>query len=94
MATSPPPPVLRLDPAAGTVLGVDAGHRRMRVALADHASRVVAERHAELHVDRFALPAAASAVGVTAGVLGGRADVLDAQPGFTFDRTTTGGDSR
>ena len=90
MATSPPPPVLRLDPAAETVLGVDAGHRRVRVAVADHSSGVVAE----LHVDRFAVPAAASAVGVTAGVLGARADVLDAQPGLNFHRTTTGGHSR
>ncbi|MDP9294845.1 MAG: ROK family protein [Actinomycetota bacterium] len=42
---------LRLDPSAGTVLGVDFGHRHVRVALADLASTVLAERRVDLDVD-------------------------------------------
>jgi predicted NBD/HSP70 family sugar kinase len=42
---------LRLNPAAGAVVGVDYGHRHVRVAVADLASSVVAERRIDLDVD-------------------------------------------
>jgi predicted NBD/HSP70 family sugar kinase len=48
---------LRLEPSAGAAVGVDFGHRHLRVAVADLASRVVAERRIDLDVD--AGPAAA-----------------------------------
>jgi predicted NBD/HSP70 family sugar kinase/biotin operon repressor len=52
-----PPILLALDQLAGTALGVDFGHRHLRVALADLSSRVLAERRWELDVDRSALEA-------------------------------------
>jgi predicted NBD/HSP70 family sugar kinase len=45
------PSYLRLAPSAGAAIGVDFGHRRLRVAVADLASTVLAERCAELDVD-------------------------------------------
>ncbi len=42
---------LRLDPSAATVLGVDFGHRHVRVALADLSATVIAERRIDLDVD-------------------------------------------
>jgi len=52
-----PPILLALDEVAGTALGVDFGHRHLRVALSDLSSRVLAERRWELDVDRSALEA-------------------------------------
>ncbi len=46
-----PPVLLRLDAAAGSALGVDFGHRHVRVAVADLSSAVLAERFVELDVD-------------------------------------------
>jgi glucokinase-like ROK family protein len=46
-----PPVLLRLDAAAGSALGVDFGHRHVRVAVADLSSTVLAERFVELDVD-------------------------------------------
>jgi len=46
-----PPGLLRLDPSAGVALGIDFGHRHVRVAAADLASTVLAEAHAQLDVD-------------------------------------------
>jgi predicted NBD/HSP70 family sugar kinase len=46
-----PPVLLRLDAAAGSALGIDFGHRHVRVAVADLASTVLAERFLELDVD-------------------------------------------
>jgi predicted NBD/HSP70 family sugar kinase len=43
--------VLRLDPRAGLVAGVDLGHRHVRVVLADLAAAVVGEHSVELDVD-------------------------------------------
>jgi predicted NBD/HSP70 family sugar kinase len=43
--------LLRLDASAGAAVGVDFGHRHVRVALADLSSAVIAERHVELEVD-------------------------------------------
>ena len=59
------PGLLRLDASAGTALGIDFDHRHVRVALADLASTVLAERRIELDVDHdatAALDAAAEAV--------------------------------
>jgi glucokinase-like ROK family protein len=49
-----PAVLLALDPVAGTALGVDFGHRHLRVALADLSSRVLAERHRPHDVDHAA----------------------------------------
>ena len=46
-----PPVMLRLDAAAGAALGVDFGHRRVRVAVADLSSTVLAERVVDIDVD-------------------------------------------
>ena len=46
-----PPVLLRLDAAAGSALGIDFGHRHVRVAVADLASTVLEERFLELDVD-------------------------------------------
>jgi predicted NBD/HSP70 family sugar kinase len=46
-----PPVLLRLDAAAGSALGIDFGHRHVRVAVADLSSSVLAERFLELDVD-------------------------------------------
>ena len=50
-----PPVLVALDRAAGVALGLDFGKRHLRVALADLAHRVLAERHVPLGAD---LPAA------------------------------------
>jgi predicted NBD/HSP70 family sugar kinase len=46
-----PPLQLRLDPSAGAALGVDFGHRHVRVAVADLSSTVLEERRVALDVD-------------------------------------------
>ncbi|WP_028067586.1 ROK family transcriptional regulator [Solirubrobacter soli] len=60
-----PPALLRLAPKAGAVLGVDFGHRHLRVAVADLSSTVLAERRVDVDVDtaaELALDLAASMV--------------------------------
>ena len=52
-----PPVLLALEPTAGVALGVDFGHTHLRVAVADLSSRIMAERHQELDVDRAATEA-------------------------------------
>jgi predicted NBD/HSP70 family sugar kinase/biotin operon repressor len=52
-----PPVLLALEPTAGVALGVDFGHTHLRVAIADLSSRIMAERHQELDVDRAATEA-------------------------------------
>jgi predicted NBD/HSP70 family sugar kinase len=42
---------LRLEPSAATVLGVDFGHRHVRVAIADLSATVLIERRLDLDVD-------------------------------------------
>jgi predicted NBD/HSP70 family sugar kinase len=64
-----PPVLLALDPSAGAVLGVDFGHRHLRVALADLSSRVLAERRVELDVDRAATSALDGAADLAATVV-------------------------
>jgi predicted NBD/HSP70 family sugar kinase len=75
-----PPALLRLDPAAGAALGVDFGHRHLRVALADLSSTVLAERSVELDVDHAAdasLSAAAELVDAVLAEAGvDRGDVI------------------
>jgi predicted NBD/HSP70 family sugar kinase len=46
-----PPGQLRLNPSVGAVIGVDFGHRHVRVALADLFLTVLAERAAQVDVD-------------------------------------------
>jgi predicted NBD/HSP70 family sugar kinase len=60
-----PPVLLRLDASAGAALGLDFGHRHVRVAVADLSSTVLAEHFVELDVDgapEEALDAAAELV--------------------------------
>src|SRR4051812_9895537 len=57
-----PPTRLTLNPSTGSAIGVDFGHTHLRVAIADISSRVLAEREAELDVDRVAEPALDKAV--------------------------------
>jgi predicted NBD/HSP70 family sugar kinase len=57
-----PPTRLTLNPSTGSAIGVDFGHTHLRVAIADISSRVLAEREAELDVDRVAEPALDNAV--------------------------------
>jgi len=49
-----PPVMLRLDPSAGGVLGVDLGHSHVRVVVTDLAADVLAERFAPVDVDQDA----------------------------------------
>jgi predicted NBD/HSP70 family sugar kinase len=49
-----PPLLLALDPHAGAALGVDFGHRHLRVAVADLNADVLAERRVDLDVDHDA----------------------------------------
>lgn len=60
---------LALQPAAGAALGIDFGHTHLRVAVADLSSRVLAERHRELDVDRAAEAALKAASGLAEEVL-------------------------
>jgi predicted NBD/HSP70 family sugar kinase len=64
-----PPVRLELDPSAGTALGIDFGHSHVRVAVADLSSRVLAERYAELDVDRSATKALDRAAALVDDVL-------------------------
>ena len=49
-----PPTLLRLDPAAGAVVGIHFDHRHLRVAVADLSSTVLAEQWEDLDVDHAA----------------------------------------
>ena len=49
-----PPVMLALDDSAGTAVGVDVGHGHVRVAVANLARTVLAERMRELEVDQDA----------------------------------------
>lgn len=49
-----PPVMLRLNPSAGGVLGVDLGHSHVRVVVTDLAADVLAERFAPVDVDQDA----------------------------------------
>ncbi len=64
-----PPARLRLDPSSGVALGIDFGHTHLRVAIADLASTVLAERSLELDVDLEAGSALDAAVRLAGEVL-------------------------
>jgi predicted NBD/HSP70 family sugar kinase/biotin operon repressor len=57
-----PPSLLRLDAAAGAAVGIDFDHPHLRVAVADLASTVLAERCVELDVDNDAAASLDAAV--------------------------------
>ena len=63
------PAFLRLAPSAGAALGIDFGHRLIRVAVADLASTVLAERVIEIDVDGAACAAFEAAAELTEVVL-------------------------
>ena len=46
-----PPVLIALDQSAGALLGIDFGHRHVRVAVADLSFTVIAESQAEIDVD-------------------------------------------
>jgi predicted NBD/HSP70 family sugar kinase len=64
-----PPVLLCLDAAAGAALGLDFGHRHVRVAVADLSSTVLAERFVELDVDGAPEEALDAAAELATGVL-------------------------
>jgi predicted NBD/HSP70 family sugar kinase len=49
-----PPVMISLNPSAGLALGIDFGHRHLRVAVADLSHTVLAERWCEMDVDHSA----------------------------------------
>ena len=49
-----PPILLSFDASAGAAVGIDFGHRHLRVAVSDLASNVLAERRLELDTDHAA----------------------------------------
>jgi predicted NBD/HSP70 family sugar kinase len=63
------PAFLRLAPSAGAALGIDFGHRLIRVAVADLGSTVLAEQTIELDVDAAARAAMEAASELTEAVL-------------------------
>jgi predicted NBD/HSP70 family sugar kinase len=89
-----PPVLLALEPAAGVALGVDFGHSHLRVAVADLSSRILAERHQRLDVDRAATEALDAAAELVDEVLAeagvGRGDVVAVGMGLPgpIDRIT------
>jgi len=64
-----PPVLLRLDASVGAALGIDFGHRHVRVAVADLSSTVLAERIIALEVDDDAATALDAAADLAAEVL-------------------------
>ncbi len=78
-----PATLLRLAPTAGAALGVDFGHRHLRVAVADLSSTVLAERRADLEVDTAADLALDTAQQLIAEVL--------EEAGLTIDRVIGAG---
>jgi glucokinase-like ROK family protein len=95
-----PPVLLRLAPSAGAALGVDFGHRHLRVAVADLSSTVLAERRLDIDVDAAAATALDAAADLVSEVLRDagvdRAQVVGAGmglPGPIDRRTGTVGSS-
>jgi predicted NBD/HSP70 family sugar kinase len=64
-----PPVLVALHRTAGVALGLDFGKRHLRVALADLAHEILAERHQPLDADLPAKEAIARAAGLVADVL-------------------------
>jgi predicted NBD/HSP70 family sugar kinase len=95
-----PPVLLRLAPSAGAALGIDFGHRHLRVAVADLSSTVLAERRIDVDVDAAAATALDAAAELVEEVLReagvDRAQVVGAGmglPGPIDRRTGTVGSS-
>jgi predicted NBD/HSP70 family sugar kinase len=68
-----PAALLKLDPSAGAALGVDFGHRHVRIAVADLSSTVLAEEVVPLDVDNDADNALDVSTDLVAHVLGSAA---------------------
>src|SRR5262245_41430352 len=82
-----PPTMLRLDPSAGTALGVYFGHDHIRVAAADLSSTVLAERVLGLDVDHSQAASFDAAVSLVDAVLDeaghARSDVIGVGMGIS-----------
>jgi predicted NBD/HSP70 family sugar kinase len=65
-----PPVFLRLEPSAGVAVGIDFDHDRVRVALADLSSNVLAEDEREIDVDHSSEAAIGTAVELVATLRG------------------------
>jgi predicted NBD/HSP70 family sugar kinase len=81
-----PPVRVRLDASVGAAVGIDFGHRHLRVAAADLSSQLLAERWIELDVDHDAGDAMDAAVDLVEEVLAaanvGRGRVIGAGLGL------------
>ena len=81
-----PPVRVRLDASVGAAVGIDFGHRHLRVAAADLSSQLLAERWVELDVDHDAGDAMDAAVDLVEEVLAaanvGRGRVIGAGLGL------------
>ncbi len=64
-----PPVLITLDPSAGVAVGIDLGHRHLRVAVSDLGRRTLAEAVHEFDVDRHAAQALATATRLVEQVL-------------------------
>jgi predicted NBD/HSP70 family sugar kinase/biotin operon repressor len=64
-----PPVLLGLDRSAGVAVGIDFDHDRVRVALSDLSSNVIAEDCAEIDVDHEAADAIDAAVDIVSALL-------------------------
>ena len=64
-----PPVLLALDRSVGTIIGIDFGHRHLRVAAADLSFAVLAEADLEIDVDASAARGLRAAVALVEGVL-------------------------
>jgi predicted NBD/HSP70 family sugar kinase/biotin operon repressor len=89
-----PGALLSLDRSAGTALAIDFGHTHLRVAVADLASEILAERERRFDVDGSASGALDAAAELTTEVLGAAGlsprDVIGAAMGLPgpIDRAT------
>ncbi|MEA2322080.1 MAG: hypothetical protein QOD81_1930 [Solirubrobacteraceae bacterium] len=64
-----PPVLIALDPSAGALVGMDFGHRHVRVAVSDLSFTVLAENSAEIDVDTAGQEALDLAAGLAAQAL-------------------------
>ena len=71
-----PPTLLALDSSAGAIVGIDFGHRHVRVAVGDLSSTVLAETAAEVDID----DAAAEGLDTAADLVGRLLDEADVDP--------------